>query len=100
MFDGLNIYLGNYIGEFLGGLSVSVFFLLTSIVWLRAPATRKWIGWFGVATAGMGLIGMFRNVTDTVAPVAALNNDLLPAFMITLGVALVRWPVVASSAGT
>jgi hypothetical protein len=65
-------------------------------VWLQAPRTHKWIGWFGVGTAAFGFVGMFRNVTGAVAPVAALNNYLLPAFMITLGVALVRWPVADS----
>ena len=48
------------------------------------------MGWLGVLTAVAGLVGMFRNVTDVVAPVAALNNYLLPAFMVVLGVALVR----------
>ena len=99
VFDGLNTYLGNYIGEFLGELSFSAFFLLTSIVWLRSPYPHKWIGWVGVGTATLGLVGMFRNVTGAVGPIAALNNYLLPAFMIALGVALVRWPAVADSAG-
>ena len=92
VFDGLNTYLGNYIGEFLGELSFSVFFLLTSIVWLQAPGRRKWIGWAGLATAVLGLIGMFRNVTSVVAPIAEVNNYLLPAFMIVLGVAFMAWP--------
>jgi hypothetical protein len=91
IFDGLNTYLGNYLGEFLGELSFSAFFLLTSIVWLQSPRTARWIGWLGVATAGLGFAGMFRNVTEAVAPIAALNNYLLPAFMIILGIALVRW---------
>jgi hypothetical protein len=99
VFDGLNTYLGNYIGEFLGEFSFSTFFLLTSIVWLQSPRRQKWIGWVGVSTAAFGLIGMFRNVTDAVASIAALNNYLLPAFMILLGVALVRWPAVTDSAG-
>jgi hypothetical protein len=93
IFDGLNTYLGNYLGEFLGELSFSAFFLLTSIVWLQSPRTTSWIGWVGVATAAFGFAGMFRNVTDAVAPIAALNNYLLPAFMIILGIALVRWPM-------
>ena len=93
VFDNLNTYLGNYIGEFLGELSFSGFFLLTSIVWLQSPRTQKWIGWVGVATAISGLLGMFRNVTAVVAPIAAVNNFLLPVFMIILGVALVRWPI-------
>ncbi len=52
VFDGLNTYLGNYVGEFLGELSFSGFFLLTSIVWLQSPRTHKWIGWVGVAHSG------------------------------------------------
>jgi hypothetical protein len=44
LFDGLNTYLGNYLGEFLDELSVSGFFLLTSVVWLRGPSKHKWIG--------------------------------------------------------
>jgi hypothetical protein len=97
LFDGFNSYLGNYIGEFLGELSFSAFFLLTSLVWLRSSTRHKWIGWFGVGTALLGFLGMFRNVTGAVAPIAALNNYLLPAFMIILGVALVRWPSVSTS---
>ena len=99
VFDGLNTYLGNYIGEFLGELCFSAFFLLTSIVWLKSPRPHKWIGWVGVATAVLGMVGMFRNVTGAVAPIAALNNYLLPAFMIILGVALVRWPAPPSGGG-
>src|SRR5439155_7827621 len=90
-FDGLNTYLGNFIGEFLGELAVSMFFLLTSWVWLQSPARARWIGSMGVGTAVAGLIGMFRNVTTLVAPVAAVNNYLLPLFMILLGVAFIRW---------
>ena len=91
VFDGLNSYLGNYIGEFLGELSFSAFFLLTSIVWLQSPQPSRWIGWFGLVTAASGLLGMFRNIIGPVAPIAALNNYLLPLFMIILGVALARW---------
>lgn len=99
VFDGLNTYLGNYIGEFLGELSFNAFFLLTAIVWLQAPRPDKWIGWVGAGTAALGLVGMFRNVTGAVALIAVLNNYLLPAFMIILGVALVRWTAVPDSAG-
>jgi uncharacterized protein DUF4386 len=91
VFDGLNTYLGNYIGEFLGELSFSAFFLLTSIVWLQSPRRARWVGWLGLVTAASGFLGMFRNVIGAVAPIAALNNYLLPFFMIVLGVALARW---------
>ena len=97
-FDGLNTYLGNFIGEFLGELGISMFFLLTSFVWLRSAQRARWIGWIGVATAVAGLIGMFRNVTTIVAPVAAVNNYLLPLFMIMLGVVFIRWRTAPASA--
>lgn len=97
-FDGLNTYLGNFIGEFLGEMMVSVFFLLTSLCWLRVLPRRRWMAWFGVGTGVAGLIGMFRNVTTIVAPIAALNNYLLPAFMILLGGALMRWRASEASA--
>jgi hypothetical protein len=92
VFDGLNTYLGNYVGEFLGELSFSAFFLLTAIVWLKSGRLARWIGWLGALTAALGLVGMFRNVTRVVAPIAEVNNYLLPTFMIILGVTFLRWP--------
>jgi uncharacterized protein DUF4386 len=101
LFTGLNSYLGNYIGEFLGELSVSLFFLLSSLAMLT-PGGRfpRWMGYVGVVTAIAGLIGMFRNVTSVVDPVAAVNNYLLPVWMVAFGVGLLRYdragPVTSS----
>lgn len=89
-FDGLNTYLGNFLGEFLGELSVSAFFLLSGWALLRSRTIPRWIAAGGVLTGIMGWIGMFRNLTHAVAPVAAINNYLLPLWMITLGIILVR----------
>lgn len=93
VFDGLNRYLGNFIGEFLGELSFSVYFVLTGAGLLRHPTAPRWIGWWGIATGAAGLIGMWRNVTSAVDVVASVNNYLLPAWMIGLGV----WLVVAGA---
>jgi hypothetical protein len=91
VFAGLNSYLGNYIGEFLGELSVSLFFLLSALAMLdRDAGFPRWMGYLGVGTAVAGLLGMFRNVTDAVAPVAAVNNYLLPLWMIVFGGGLLR----------
>lgn len=90
LFDGLNTYLGNYIGELLGELSVSMFFLLSSWALLRAKAAPAWVAALGLVTAGAGLVGMFRNVTPAVDPVAEVNNYLLPVWMIVFGVVLIR----------
>ena len=92
MFDGLNLYLGNYLGEFIGELSFSVFFVLSGIGLLRHPRAPRWLGYWGLATGVLGLIGMWRNVTQAVDAVAAANNYLLPAWMIGFGV----WLVLAS----
>jgi hypothetical protein len=89
-FDGLNVYLGNYLGEFLGELSFSAFFVLTAWALLRSGRSARWVAWLGIATGVLGWVGMFRNMTAAVAPVAALNNYLLPFWMITLGVVLLR----------
>ena len=87
VFDGLNTYLGNYLGEFLGELAFNVFFLLTCWALLR---TRR-VAILGLVAGLAGLVGMFRNVTAAVAPIAAVNNYLLPAWMIVFGVVLARW---------
>ena len=91
VFTGLNSYLGNYIGEFLGELSVSLFFLLSALAMLTRDAEfPRWMGYLGVGTAVAGLIGMFRNATDVVAPIAAVNNYLLPLWMLAFGAGLLR----------
>jgi hypothetical protein len=98
VFAGLNSYLGNYIGEFLGELSFNLFFLLSALAML-ATGSRfpRWMGYLGALTAVAGFIGMFRNVTDVVDPVAEINNYLLPAWMIVFGVGLLRYSRVAGS---
>jgi hypothetical protein len=42
---------------------------------------------------------MFRNLTTAVAPVAAINNYLLPLWMIAMGVVLVRHRETGPAAG-
>ena len=104
IFDGLNTYLGNYIGEFLGELSFNTFFLLSGWALLRSRTAPTWVAALGLATAAAGFVGMFRNITGVVAPVAAVNNYLLPVWMIVFGVVLLRMRLpdegVGSSAGS
>jgi hypothetical protein len=92
VFDGLNLYLGIFIGEFLGELGFSVFFVLSGAGILREERSTIWLGWWGIVTGLLGLIGMWRNVTGAVAVVADANNYLLPAWMIGFGV----WLIVES----
>ena len=90
LFDGLNTYLGNYIGEFLGEFSFSAFFVLSAWALLRSRRAPRWLAFAGLLTGILGWVGMFRNLTTAVAPVAALNNYLLPLWMIAFGVILIR----------
>lgn len=90
IFDGLNTYLGNFFGEFLGEASFSLFFVLAGVGLLRHETAPRWLGGWGITTGVLGLVGMWRNVTTSVAVVADLNNYLLPAWMIGLGVWLIR----------
>ena len=90
IFLGLNRYLGNFIGEFLGELGISAFFLLSAMAILRTDGFPRWVGFMGLVTALAGLVGMFRNTTTVVAPVAEVNNYLLPLWMIVFGVSLIR----------
>lgn len=95
VFNATNLYLGNYIGEFLGELCISVFFLLSASAMLKpASGFSRWMAWLGMVTGAAGLIGMFRNVTTAVAMFAEVNNYLLPIWMIVFGVGLLRytWP--------
>jgi drug/metabolite transporter (DMT)-like permease len=89
-FDGLNSYLGNYLGELLGELSFSAFFVLSAWALLQSRRTSRWLAIAGLVTGVMGWIGMFRNLTTAVAPVAAINNYLLPLWMIAFGIVLFR----------
>ncbi len=89
VFDGLNLYLGNYIGEFLGETCLGAFFLLTGLSMADEARFPKWLGWSGAAFAVLFVIGAFRNAVPAVQPVADINNALLPLWMIILGVSLV-----------
>jgi hypothetical protein len=88
VFDGLNRYLGNYLGEFVGELSLNAFFLLSARAMWRGRIVPQWIAGLGLTSGALGWIAMWRNVTDVVAPVAALNNVALPLWMIVFGVTL------------
>ncbi|MFM9904178.1 MAG: DUF4386 domain-containing protein [Pyrinomonadaceae bacterium] len=89
VFNGLNLYLGNYIGEFLGEICLAILFLLTGLSMLRETRFPKWLGAGGAVFAVLFAVGAFRNVTSAVQPLADVNNFLLPLWMIVLGVMMV-----------
>ena len=91
VFLGLNVYLGNYIGEFLGELALNAFFVLVGAAAFRSTAAGRWFAIGGIAVGVIGWAAAFRNVTSAVAPVAEVNNYLLPLWLVVLGVVLIRW---------
>ncbi len=87
-FTGLNLYLGNYIGEFLGEICLGAFFLLSGFALRAEWDFPGWLSIVGVLFAVLFIVGAFRNVTPRVRRLAGLNNYLLPAWMIVLGGAI------------
>ena len=96
VFRGLNVYLGNFIGEFLGELSLNAFFILSAVAFIRAG--HKWVGYGGLSVGGIGLIAAFRNVTPAVGLIADANNYVLPFWLIAMGVVVLRRRAVSPNA--
>jgi hypothetical protein len=94
VFVGLNVYLGNFIGEFLGELALNGFFILVAVAMVSAGHRR--VGWIGVAVGVIGVAAAFRNVTTAVGLIAEINNYVLPVWLIVLGIVLVRWTGVSA----
>jgi hypothetical protein len=94
IFAGLNVYLGNYIGEFLGELALNAFFVLVGFAALRSTQAPRWFAYAGIAVGVIGWIAAFRNVTSAVDPIANVNNYLLPLWLIVVGIVLMRWRAV------
>ena len=90
VFLGLNVFLGNYVGEFLGELALNAFFILSAFALVRAG--RRRLGGAGLVVGALGIVAAFRNVTPAVALVADLNNYVLPLWLIVFGVVLARTP--------
>jgi hypothetical protein len=97
-FAAANLYLGNVTGEFMGELFLNGFFLVSALA--LAARRRVWLAATGIAASALGWIAMLRNVTSVVAPLAELNNIVLPLWMLILGLALaVSAPAAVSAPG-
>jgi hypothetical protein len=90
VFAGLNLYLGNYIGEFIGELCLNGFFLLSGYAALRSQRLPRWLGYAGLVVGVVGVVAAFRNAATFVGPIAEVNNYILPLWMLVFGGALVR----------
>jgi len=97
VFRGMNLYLGNYIGEFLGETLLAAFFLMVGLSMLDEARFPKWLGWSGVGFSALFVVGAFRNITQAVQWIADINNALLPLWLIVLGGALIWFSRNASA---
>lgn len=90
-FAASNSYLGNFVGEFLGELFLNSFFLFASIALTRsASVSGRWLLVVGSFASLLGGLAMLRNATPWVESIAALNNVVLPIWMLILGTVLLR----------
>ncbi|MFG5408889.1 hypothetical protein ABXN37_13380 [Piscinibacter sakaiensis] len=99
MFAASNSYLGSFIGEFLGELFLNLFFVVSAAVLTRSGAAPRGLLLASLAAGLLGGVAMLRNVLPMVQAVAALNNAVLPAWMLVLGGVLVRHRAAASTRG-
>ncbi len=90
IFAAANSYLGTFTGEFLGELFLNAFFAFASFALVRSGAASRWVLYTGAAVSLIGAVAMLRNVTTLVAPIAAVNNAVLPLWLLVLGVVLLR----------
>ena len=78
VFDGLNLYLGNFVGEFVGEIGLYGFFAATALAAWRDGRFPRWVGPAGLAVAAVGAVALFRNVTDGGDPASDVANVLTP----------------------
>lgn len=90
IFTAANSYLGTFTGEFLGEAFLNAFFALASFALVRSRAASRWVLYAGMTVSLVGATAMLRNFTTMVAPIAAVNNAVLPLWLLTFGVVLLR----------
>jgi hypothetical protein len=92
LFRGLNIYLGNYVGEFLGEMCVNAFFIIVGYSMIKSSRFPSWMGYLGMAVGCIQFVAMFRNVSSFANTVQKGVNliFLFPLWLIVLGIGLIR----------
>jgi hypothetical protein len=92
IFQGLNVYLGNYVGEFLGEMCANTFFIIVGYAMVKSPRFPRWMGYLGIAVGGLQFVAMFRNVFSIANTVQDMINllFLFPLWLIVLGIGLIR----------
>jgi hypothetical protein len=84
IFDGANTYLGNIFGEYIGETMLAGWFVTMGI------ALRGRLGASSIAMGIVVVVSAQRQLTSFVDPIADVNNALLPAWLIVLGIVMWR----------
>ena len=63
VFNGINTFFGNYIGEFLGEFCLSIFIVISGYMMLKSNEFKKWRSYFNIITGIVFLLGAFRNIS-------------------------------------
>lgn len=82
IFDASNRYLGNWVGELLGELSLAGWFACIGVALRRSE--RPLGGTLVLAAAGIVALGALRQLTSVVAPIAELANIVLPVGLLAI----------------
>jgi hypothetical protein len=88
LFDASNLLLGNVVGEFVGEVCAATWFVALGVAFRRDG--RRLLGAVGAGAGLLLAMAALRNITTAVAVVAQINNVTLPAWLLTLGVLLLR----------
>ena len=98
----LILYMDAYIFSVVMSFGIALFLSATSMLVLSTGALWRWLGWFGLAIALLGLIGAWWPLDgDVEGPLAILSFISLPLYAIwslLAGINLLRTPAAASEA--
>jgi hypothetical protein len=87
VFDASNLYLGTFIGEFVGETATAAWFVALSVAYRRDA--RPVVAWLAMGAGLVVFVAAFRNMTSAVSVVSEINNLTLPLWLITQGVLFV-----------
>jgi hypothetical protein len=90
----LLLYADSYLFSVVIGLGVGLYLAANSIVVLRTGALWRWLGWFGLVVAALGLIGAWwplgGDVGSPIALLSFITVPLLAVWTLLAGINLLR----------
>ena len=93
VYHHIDLYLGTFIGRYLGAFSLYMFVLFTSLAIFRDKRLQNWMAWLGLVAVLFGAMGFLKDVSETSRAFYEVGQVLMftPLWMILIGIALVRF---------